>query len=121
MIGAGRHFDLGKGIACGEQITGLPSGNGPQHDGGLVQGRGSRMPSVVGWGNEQGQGKVIDECFQSAAHLDGMLLFRARTWRARAACRCRSGCMSCMSYKQGDSRVYVNGRLDGSPETAVRR
>ena len=80
IIGDGRRFEAGQGIACGEKITGLPSGFGPNSTEAWF--KADRVNTVVvGWGNEQAQGKVIMdicspphirmECYFSGANVAG--------------------------------------------------
>ena len=60
VIGQARHFEPGQGIAGGEDITGLPSGLGPHTTEAWFRAEQSNT-TVVGWGNEQAQGKVVME------------------------------------------------------------
>jgi hypothetical protein len=110
-VGQARHFDDGQGIACGEQIVGLPTAAGPCSTEAWF--RAERVNGVVvGWGNEQGQGKVIMdiaapphvrmECYFSGANVTGTSRLPMSEWIHVVH-----------SYLEGDSRLYVNGRLDG--------
>ncbi|MFN5743121.1 MAG: DUF2341 domain-containing protein, partial [Planctomyces sp.] len=67
VIGAARHFDEGRGVSGGEEIATLPMG-AEAHSTELWV-RAERMNStLIGWGNEQGQGKVVMQ-FRSPPHI----------------------------------------------------
>jgi hypothetical protein len=110
-IGQGRHFEIGKGIACGERILGLPTGTVPHTTGVWFRAERSNA-TVVAWGNEEGQGKVVlnlaspphvrMDCYFSAADVAGGSRLPMSQWVHVVH-----------SCQKGDSRVYVNGRLDG--------
>jgi hypothetical protein len=111
VIGEGRHFEVGKGIACGEKITAFPAGTSPHTTEAWFR---AERPNatVVGWGNEQAQGKDVLEfaspphvrldCYFSSANVAGSSRLPMSQW-IHVAHTCQ----------KGDSRVYVNGQLDG--------
>lgn len=114
MIGAARRFERRQGVNCGEMIEGLPTGAGPCTTEAWFR------PDVVntiavGWGNEQGQGKVITgvrspphvrvECYFSSADVAGQSRVTMAQWMHVVH-----------AYREGESRLYVNGRLDGLSE-----
>jgi len=112
IIGIARHFEPGQGIACGEAISGLPAGQGPHTTQAWF--RAQRVNTMaVGWGNEQAQGKVTMnvhspphvrmECYFSSADVAGGSRLPMSEWVHVVH-----------TYKPGDSRVYLNGRLDGT-------
>jgi hypothetical protein len=111
IIGEGRRFEAGQGVACGEKITGLPSGFGPSSTEAWFKADHVNT-IVVGWGNEQAQGKVIMnihapphvrmECYFSNADVAGKSRLPMSEWVHVVH-----------TYQKGDSRVYLNGRLDG--------
>jgi hypothetical protein len=112
MISRGRHFDLGKGIKCGQDITTYPAGDSPHSSEAWFR---AEQPNalVLGWGNEHSQGKVTMQiaspphirmdCYFSGANVAGGSTFPMSQWIHVAH-----------TYKSGDSRVYINGRLDGA-------
>jgi len=111
MIGQSRHFDVGKGIDCGENITTFPSGASDHSSEAWFR---AEAPNalVLAWGNEHGQGKVTMrvaspphmqmECYFSDADVAGGSALTPGQWVHVVH-----------TYRKGDSRVYVNGRLDG--------
>ena len=58
VIGLARRFDAGKGIACGDQLDRLPVGSEPNTTQAWIRAE-QVNTTIVGWGNEQGQGKVV--------------------------------------------------------------
>jgi hypothetical protein len=111
MIGLARRFDDGRGIACGEAIAGLPVGSEPNTTQAWIRAE-QVNTTVVGWGNEQGQGKVIMgvrspphvrmDCYFSNGNVAGESRLPMSEWVHVVH-----------TYAPGESRLYVNGRLDG--------
>jgi hypothetical protein len=58
IIGSSRRLDVGKGINCGEKITGFPTGSSP-HSSEVWFKAEKPNATVLAWGNEAGQGKVM--------------------------------------------------------------
>ena len=110
IIGQGRHFSPGKGINCGENITGLPTGAGDHTTETWLKAEGLNAIAVA-WGNEAGQGKVTMrvaspphvamECYFSGADVTGKGVLPMNEWVHVVH-----------TYRKGESRVYVNGKLD---------
>jgi len=111
MIGKGRHFPGGKGITCGENITSYPTSSSPHTSEAWFKAEQSNA-SILGWGNDHPQGKVIVQYF-SPPHI------RIECWFSGADVRGESRLPSSQwvhvvhTFKNGDSRIYVNGVLDG--------
>lgn len=111
LIGFARRFDDGKGLACGEKLGGLPSGSHSNTTQAWIKAEKTNS-TVVGWGNEQAQGKVVLsvrgpsnvrlDCYFSNADVAGESRLPMSEWVHVVH-----------TYQPGDSRVYVNGRLDG--------
>lgn len=112
MVGPARRFEPGKGVACGEKIAGLPAGF-DAHTTGVWFRAENVNTTAVAWGNEQAQGKVVMliqspphvrmDCYFSGANVAGQSRLPMSEWvHVVHACR------------KGDSRVYVNGQLDGA-------
>ncbi|MHB8974996.1 MAG: hypothetical protein ACYC4N_31595 [Pirellulaceae bacterium] len=80
MIGESRHFPGDKGITCGENITAYPTGSSPHTSEAWFWAEQSNA-TVLAWGNEAGQGKVMMqffspphlkmECYFSGADVEG--------------------------------------------------
>lgn len=111
VIGFARHFDAGNGIACGEKLREMPMGANANTTQAWIRAE-QVNTTVVGWGNEQAQGKVVMQirsppqvrmdCYFSNADVAGKDRLPMREWVHLAH-----------TYTAGDSRVYVNGRLAG--------
>ena len=111
IIGKSRHFDVGKGVNCGENITSYPTGSSPHTSEAWFRAEKANA-TVLAWGNEAGQGKVMMqyfspphvkiECYFSGADVPGSSTLPTSEWIHVVH-----------AFKNGDSRVYVNGRLDG--------
>jgi hypothetical protein len=111
VIGFARHFDVGNGIACGEKLREMPMGANANTTQAWIRAE-QVNTTVVGWGNEQAQGKVVMQirsppqvrmdCYFSNADVAGKDRLPMREWVHLAH-----------TYTAGDSRVYVNGRLAG--------
>ena len=111
VIGFARHFAAGQGIACGEDLTELPTGTVSSTTQAWV--RADQVnTTIVGWGNEQAQGKVVMQirsppqvrmdCYFSNADVATTNRLPMLEWVHLAH-----------TYAHGDSRVYVNGQLAG--------
>jgi hypothetical protein len=110
MIGKGRHFGGGQGIKCGENITSYPTGSSPHTSEAWFRAEKPNV-TVLAWGNEAGQGKVMMqffspphmkmECYFSGADVEGGSTLATSQWIHVVH-----------AFKNGDSRVYVNGVLD---------
>jgi hypothetical protein len=112
-IGGGRRFPLGKGIACGEKLETLPTGLGP-HTTELWLWAEQVNGAVVGWGNEQGQGKVVMQV-RSPPHINMDCYFSCGNVASSKGRLPMSEWVHLVyAYQQGDTRLYVNGQLAGS-------
>ncbi len=115
MIGKSRHFDNGKGINGGEKNLGYPSGSEPHTSEAWFR---PEKPNaiVMAWGNEARQGKVTMrysspphvnmECYFSGADVSGSSSLSPDKWVHVVH-----------TYQNGESRIYVNGVLDGVSAT----
>ena len=111
MIGPARHFPGKKGVFCGDNITTFPTGCQPHSTALWFRGE-KQNCRVVSWGKEQGQGKVQMwyrspshirmDCYFSDADVSGSPVIPLNKWVHVVH-----------TYKKGESRIYVNGTLDG--------
>ena len=111
LVGKSRRFDTGKGINCGEKLTTLPTGSSPHTTEVWIKPEKSNA-ILIGWGNQQGQGKVVMnlaspplitmDCFFSSANVASKTPLGVGKWIHVVH-----------TYKEGESRLYVNGVLDG--------
>ena len=115
MIGEARHFPGQRGVFCGDKIAGFPTQSTPNTTEAwfrseVANGR------VLGWGNEEAQGKVIlnyrspphvrMECYFSGADVAGKTPVPRFEWVHVVH-----------TYRNGESLLYVNGILDGVTRT----
>ena len=111
MIGQGRRFDVGKGIKCGEKITTYPSGSSPHSSEAWF--RAERPNAIIlAWGNEQAQGKVVMQ-YRSPPHIRMDCYFSGANVAGGSTLPMSQWIHVIHTFKNRDSRVYVNGRLDG--------
>lgn len=114
-VGRGRRFNHGKGIACGEQIETLPTGLGP-HTTELWFKAEQSNGTVVGWGNEHGQGKAVMQV-RSPPHINMDCYFSNGSAASEKSRLPMAAWVHVVyAFKQGDTRLYVNGRLDGGSQ-----
>lgn len=123
MIGGARLFARGKGITCGEDIATYPTGASPHSTEAWFK-PDEANTTIVAWGNEAGQGKVVMQfvsppriamdCYFSGANVTGKSRVPAGEWVHVAH-----------TYRSGEARLYVNGVLDGTntggPPLAIKR
>ena len=111
MIGRGRRFDIGKGINCGEKITTLPVGDSPHTTEAWFKTESTNI-DLVGWGNQEWQGKVVMQV-TSPPHINMDCFFADCNVAGTSKVPMSQWIHVVNTYKRGESRVYVNGVLDG--------
>lgn len=111
VIGRARRFEVGKGIACGDKITGLPVGSAASTTQAWIRAE-QVNATVVGWGNEQGQGKIVMQ-LRSPPHLRMDCWFSNADVFGTSRLPLSEWVQVVHTYAPGESRVYVNGQLDG--------
>ena len=116
IVGKSRHFDRGKGINCGEKITTCPSGSSPHSSEAWFRAE-KPNATILGWGNEQAQGKVIIQ-FVSPPHIKMDCYFSGANVSGRSTLSTSQWVHVIHTFKSGDSRIYVNGLLDGVSTSA---
>jgi len=111
VIGTSRRFDSGKGINCGENITTFPTGSSPNSSEIWFK---TEKPNTlpVGWGNEQVQGKVT-MIFESPPHITMDCCFSGANVQSKSRLPMSQWIHVVHTYKDGESKLYVNGVLDG--------
>jgi hypothetical protein len=111
VIGFARHFNAGQGIACGEDLTELPTGSVSSTTQAWVRAE-QVNTTIVGWGNEQAQGKVVMQ-IRSPPHVRMDCYFSNADVATKDRLPTREWVHLAHTYTAGDSRVYVNGQLAG--------
>ena len=116
VIGQSRHFEPGKGITCGENITAFPTGSSPHSSEAWFRIEQSNTP-IMAWGNDAPQGKVITR-FASPPHVLVETWFSGADVHGRSKIPLSQWTHVAHTYKNGESCIYVNGVLDGSAMSA---
>ncbi|MCY2950521.1 MAG: DUF2341 domain-containing protein, partial [Planctomycetota bacterium] len=112
IIGKSRRFSEGKGINCGEKITTYPSGAGPHSSEAWFRAE-KPNATILGWGNEQAQGKVVMQ-FASPPHINMDCYFSGGNVASGTTIPMSQWTHVVHTYRNGESRIYVNGVLDGA-------
>ncbi|MGB2822858.1 MAG: DUF2341 domain-containing protein [Phycisphaerae bacterium] len=123
IIGESRHLPGGKGVNCGEKNTGYPTGAAPHSSEAWFRAE-KPNATILAWGNEKAQGKVVVK-FASPPHVRTDCYFSNGNIRGGTRLAMGEWCHVMHTYTSGDSRIYVNGVLDGvnthrSPPMAIR-
>ncbi len=123
MIGPARRLAGGQGVFGGDAISSFPTGAMAHTSEAWFRPR-KPNATVMAWGNEQAQGKVVMQ-FRSPPHVNMDCYFSASNVASRSRLPIDSWIQVVHTFQAGDSRVYVNGVLDGvstrtSPPLAIR-
>jgi len=112
VIGRARHFAGRQGVFCGDKIANYPSAASPHSSEAWIR---AEKPNaqVLGWGNEQAQGKVVMQ-FRSPPHINMDCYFSDANVKGNSALPMSQWIHVVHTYQKGDSRIYVNGVLDGA-------
>lgn len=111
LIGRARRFPGGQGIFCGDKIETLPAGAAPHTSQAWFRPE-TINSTVLGWGNEQAQGKVVLQ-FASPPHVRMDCYFSDGNVASDGALARDQWLHVVHTYQPGDSRLYVNGALAG--------
>ncbi|MEQ1826545.1 MAG: DUF2341 domain-containing protein [Pirellula sp.] len=112
VIGAARHFADRKGVFCGDMIPNYPIGSKSHST--EVWFRPERPNStLIAWGNEQGQGKVVMK-YRSPPHIQMDCYFSGGNVVGASRVPLGDWTHVIHTYREGEAKLYVNGVLDGS-------
>jgi|MEHZ01.5.fsa_nt_MEHZ011458628.1_3 hypothetical protein len=111
MIGKSRYFTAGKGVSCGQNITSYPTDSSPHTSAAWFRAEQANA-TVLAWGNEARQGKVVMQFF-SPPHMKMDCYFSGANVRSDTTLATSEWVHVVHAFKNGDSRLYVNGVLDG--------
>ena len=111
IIGKSRRFEAGKGIHCGENIISYPFGSSPHSSEAWFKAE-KPNATILAWGNEQAQGKVVMQ-FASPPHIRMDCYFSNGNVKSGVKLATSQWIHAMHTYKNGDSRIYVNGVLAG--------
>ncbi len=112
VIGAARRFPGGAGIFCGDQITTLPAGAAPHTTEAWFRAAKPNAP-FIGWGNEQGQGKVVMQ-YRGPPHINVDCYFSGGNVAGGSRLTPGEWTHVVHTFEPGAARIYVNGQQDGS-------
>ena len=111
VIGAARHFADRKGVFGGDKIETLPAGSNPHST--EVWFRPEKPNStLIAWGNEQGQGKVVMQ-YRSPPHIQMDCYFSGGNVGGTSRVPTGEWTHVVHTYREGETKLYVNGVLDG--------
>ncbi len=117
MVGPGRHFAGKQGVACGENITTLPSGASPHSTEVWYRADASNM-DLVCWGQEGTPSGKVRMQLQSPPHIyidsDGGSI------HAKSALPKSEWTQVVHTYDGKAGQVYVNGKLDVAAPTQTQ-
>ena len=109
IIGEAQHFNLGAGVNCGDSIVNYPNGANSSTTGAWFKSK-KVNSTILAWGKEQRRGKIMMN-YKSPSHIaiqcyfadvEGKTKINSNNWNHVVH-----------AYAKGESRVYVNGILDG--------
>ena len=111
VIGKARHLAGRQGIFGGEKITNYPTGSNPHSTEAWFRAE-KVNGTVIGWGNEHAQGKVVMN-FHSPPHVRMDCFFSGADVATTNRVPLNEWVHVMHTYQKGDSRLYVNGVLAG--------
>jgi hypothetical protein len=116
VIGPARHFAGKQGIFGGDKIPNYPTGASAHTTEAWFR---AEKPNgnVVAWGNEHAQGKVVMQ-YRSPPHVSMDCYFSGANVAGESTLPRSEWVHVAHTYEKGNSRVYVNGVLDGISMTA---
>jgi arylsulfatase A-like enzyme len=118
VVGAGRHFPGDAGMDGGNALTHLPVGSAP-HSTELWFRSQKPNSTLIGWGNEQAQGKVVLQ-FRSPPHVNVDAYFSDANLRSRPGLDSSEWTHVVHSYEPGGARLFINGYDSGDVPTRSR-
>lgn len=111
MVGHARHLSGSSGIFGGDRIAGYPTGAAPHTSEAWFRPERSNS-RIIAWGNEERQGKVVMQ-FRSPPHITMDCYFSDANVEGRSRLPMAEWIHVAHTYEKGNSRLYVNGVLDG--------
>jgi hypothetical protein len=111
IVGPARHLAGQQGIFGGDNIPNYPSG-ASSHSSETWFRPAKSNSTVLAWGNEQAQGKVVMQ-FRSPPHVTMDCYFSDANVKGNSTLALSEWTQVVHTYQKGDSRIYVNGILDG--------
>ncbi|MFO0804707.1 MAG: DUF2341 domain-containing protein [Gemmataceae bacterium] len=115
VIGTARRFPGQKGVFGGDKIPNYPTG-ADSHSTEVWFRAEKPNGTVIAWGNEQAQGKVVMQ-YRSPPHVQMDCYFSGGNVSGKGALPRGEWVHVVHTYEKGNSRLYVNGALDGTNTT----
>jgi len=115
IIATARHLAGRQGIFGGDKIATYPTGASSHSSEAWFRAEKPNV-TVLAWGNEQAQGKVVMQ-YRSPPHVRMDCYFSGGNVAGGSRVPIGQWAHVVHTYQKGDSRLYVNGVLDGSSTT----
>ena len=112
VIGAARYFADRKGVFCGDMIPNYPTGSNPHSTEAWFRAE-KPNSTLIAWGNEQGQGKVVMQ-YRSPPHIQMDCYFSGGNVSGARRVSLGDWTHVVHTYREGEAKLYVNGVLDGT-------
>ena len=112
VVGGARHFPGKVGVFGGDKIATLPAGASPHSSEAWFR-TSTLNTTIVGWGNEQAQGKVVMR-FSSPPRIGMDCYFSRGSVASESRIALGEWTHVVHTYQENESLVYVNGQLAGS-------
>lgn len=112
LIGNARHLSVGKGISGGDKIPNYPKRAG-SHSTEVWFRAEKPNATLIGWGNEQAQGKVVMQ-FRSPPHVQMDCYFSGGNVNGSTKIPLGDWTHVVHTYQEGEAKLYVNGVLDAT-------
>ncbi len=112
MIGTARHLPGGKGLFGGDKIEGLPVGSDSHSTEAWFRAEKPNV-TIIGWGNEQAQGKVVMQ-YRSPPHVRMDCYFSGGNVESEAKSPLGEWTQAVHTYEKGEAKLYINGKLAGT-------
>lgn len=110
IIGLAKHFEKGQGIIGGDDLQTYPSGAGASSTEAWFR-TDKQNTTILAWGKEQRHGKVMMN-YKSPSHMAIQCYFA--DVEGKSILPLNQWCQVVHTYAKNDSRVYMNGKLDGA-------
>ncbi|ADB18905.1 protein of unknown function DUF303 acetylesterase putative [Pirellula staleyi DSM 6068] len=111
VIGRARHFADRGGVVGGEMIASYPT-DASSHSTEVWFRAEKPNATLIGWGNEQAQGKVVMQ-FRSPPQVRMDCYFSGGNVATESRLVAEQWNQIVHTYRDGEARIYVNGVLDG--------
>jgi hypothetical protein len=108
-IGIGRSFSPGSGITVGEELNRFPVGSEPHSTEAWVRVR-SPNQSILGWGNEKAQGKLVLQ-YRSPSRINWDCYFSNANIATESMVPCHVWTHVAHVYTRDRTQLFINGLL----------